>query len=531
MQLRDYQSLAVQSIYDYFAQGRGDAPLVVAPTGSGKSLLVAEFMRRAVADFPGTRILLATHQKELIQQDYQTLLRLWPQAPAGIYSAGLGQRKARAQLLFAGVQSIHRKAKEIGHVDLMLVDEAHLIPASGTGQYRNLIKALREINPQMKIVGFTATPYRLSTGRLDSGDDRIFDGICYDIPVAMLVTRGYLSPLISKRPNQVFDLSGLHKRMGDFIESEMADRFATDAVTRDAVKEIVAAGADRKAWIAFCISVDHATKVRDEIRSHGMTCEVVSGSTPSGERDRILRDYKAGRIKALTTVNVLTTGFDAPMTDLLAFLRPTASTGLYMQMAGRGMRICDGKVDCLVLDFAGNVARHGPVDGVMIPDDRVKGKGGDAPTKTCPECDEIVFAGVRECGCCGFLFPEPEIKHEATASTAAIMNMTAEDDWHAVQDFALAKHSKDGSAPSLRVEYLINGRVIKEWVCLEHIGFARQKAVQWWHHNAGTTPPATVDEALERFAEVRKPGEAVVRREGKYDRIVRVRAAMVGVAA
>lgn len=532
MQLRDYQADAVQSIYAYFASGKGDAPLVVAPTGSGKSLLVAAFMQRAVAEYPGTRILLATHQKELIQQDYQTLLRLWRDAPAGIYSAGLGQRRARSQLLFAGVQSVHRKAKEIGHVDLMLVDEAHTVPHSGEGQYRNLIEALRDINPAMKLVGFTATPYRLTSGCLHRGEGRLFDGIAYDIPVSMLVQRGYLAPLISKRPDQVFDLSGLHKRGGEFIESELAARFDADHVTRDAVAEIVAAGADRRSWLAFCISVDHAHHVRDAIRAHGVTCEAVTGSTPGPDRDRILRDYKAGRIRCLTNVNVLTTGFDAPQTDLLAFLRPTESTGLYMQMAGRGMRIADGKTNCMVLDFAGNVIRHGPVDAVTPPDDRKKGAGGgDAPSKVCPKCFEIVFAGCRECGECGFDFPEPEIKHDRSASTAAVMNMTAEDDWRPVADFALARHVKDGRA-SLRAEYLIDGRVIKEWVCLEHSGFARQKAVTWWQHNAGTVPPATVTEALERQAEVRVPGEAVVRREGKYDRIIRVRGLVArGVAA
>lgn len=525
MELRDYQTAAIQSIYDYFAEGRGSAPLVVAPTGAGKSVILAEFMRRAHADYPGTRILLATHRKELIQQDYQALLRLWPAAPAGIYSAGLGQRRHNAQMLFAGVQSIFRKTRTIGHVDLMIVDEAHLIGRGADTQYGKLIDGLRDINPAMKLVGLTATPYRLDSGRLDSGKGALFDGISYDIGIPMLVERGYLAPLVSKRPGTAFNAAGLHTRMGDFIEAEMAARFATEAITREAVAEIIAAGADRRSWLLFCISVDHAVMARDELRRQGIVAEVVTGATPHVERDRILRDFKAGRIRALTSVAVLTTGFDAPAIDLLAFLRPTQSLSLYMQMAGRGMRVKPQGGNCLVLDFAGNVARHGPVDAVQMPGEKKEGTGGgEAPTKTCPRCDSILLIAARDCPDCGHVFPEPEPKIEATATTEAIMNMTAEDNWHPVADFEMGRHVKNGTE-SLRVEYLIDGKVVKEWICLEHTGFPRRKAVQWWVHHAGTSVPDTVTEALARRAEIRVPGEAVILREGKYWRIARVRGA------
>lgn len=527
MQLRDYQSAAIESIYAYFGDEKGEAPLVVAPTGAGKSVILSEFMRRAHADYPGTRIMLATHQKELISQDYQALIRLWPDAPAGIYSAGLGQRRSRAQMLFAGVQSVHRRAAEIGHVDLLLIDEAHLIPRSSDTQYGRLISGLRDINPALKIIGLTATPFRLDSGRLDEGRGSIFDGIAYDIPFPMLVQRGYLSPLISKKPGMVFDVRGLKTRGGEWIEGEMNARFNTADVTRQAVAEVVTLGGDRKSWLLFCISVDHATAVRDELRRHGIVAEMVTGQTPGPERDRLLRDFKSGRIRALTNVNVLTTGFDAPGTDLLAFLRPTQSLGLYMQMAGRGMRIANGKSNCLVLDFAGNVSRHGPVDAVNAAtagskDKKAAGEVGEVPSKLCPACDSILFIAARQCPDCGHEFPPPEPKIEQTASTEAIMNMTAEDDWQPVQDFMVSRHVKDGTS-SLRVEYLIAGRVVKEWICLEHTGFPRRKAVQWWMQMAGTTAPDTVTDALERSSEIRVPAEAVIRREGQYDRVARVR--------
>lgn len=525
MQLRDYQEDAVEAPFRWFAAGRGN-PLIVAPTGSGKSVIWAEFCRRAIERYPSTRILLVTHVKELIAQDFQALIRLWPNAPAGIYSAGLGRRQSGRQIVVAGVQSIAKRTEELGYFDLVVVDEAHLIPRKADTLYGRLFDGLRAINPELKVIGLTATPYRLDSGRLDKGEGALFEGIAYDIPIAMLVERGYLSPLISKRPGTVFDLSGIRTRMGDWVESDLANKFNTDEVTRAAVTETVALGSDRKSWLVFCISVEHALAVRDELRRHGISAETVTGKTPHVERDRLLSDYKAGRIRALTSVAVLTTGFDAPQTDLIAFLRPTQSTGLYMQMCGRGMRIADDKDNCLVLDFAGNVARHGPVDGIMMPGEKQAGESaGEAPTKTCPNCESILWIAARECPDCGFEFPEPEPKIEETATTEAVMLMTAEDEWQIVSDVSWARHKKAGSPDSLRVEYLVGGKVVREWVCFEHSGYARQRAVQWWQRNVGPQAPVpdTITEALDMKPATSGDLESVIVRDGKYWRIKKLR--------
>ena len=238
---------------------------------------------------------------------------------------------------------------------------------------------------------------------------------------------------------------------------------------------------------------------------------------------------------------MLTTGFDAPATDLIAMLRPTASTGLYIQMAGRGMRIAPGKDDCLVLDFAGNVMRHGPVDAIALPEEK-KGKGdGEAaepPAKICPGCDAIVPIGTRECPDCGHVFPPPEPKIEATATTEAIMVLTARDEWQEVRDVDYRRHRKPGAPDSLRVDYLVGTKVVSEWVCVEHTGYAREKAVAWWHCAGMARRPTPWTRRCARDAalrptpstrrsrastELRRPAEAVLVREGKYHRIKRVR--------
>lgn len=529
LQLRDYQEASIQALYDYFTDRRGDAPLLVVPTGGGKSLINAAFMQRALTEFPGTRIMLVSHVKELISQDFQELMRVWPQAPAGIYSAGLGRRQARAQLLFAGVQSVYRKAREIGHVDIMVIDEAHLMGRNDQSQYGRLVAGLRDINPSMKIVGLTATPFRTQCGMLHRGDGAVFDGIAYTIDIAMLVQRGYLCPLISKRPDTVFNLTGLHHRMGDFVEKEMADRFAVDEVTDAAVTEIIALGEGRKAWLAFCINVAHALQVRDALRLRGINAETVTGETPAAERDRLLRDFKAGRIRCLTSVNVVATGFNAPHVDLIALMRPTESTGLYLQQVGRGLRTSPGKENCLVLDFAQVILRHGPVDAITLPGDKRKGEGdGAAPAKVCPQCDSIILISARECPDCGHLFPPPEPKIERTASVEAIMNLTAVEEWRPVLDVNYAIHRKPGSPESLRVEYLIGPQdrfvVVSEWVCFGHGGYARQKAVQWWAAWGDGAPPESTAEAMSRLDDIRRAAEAVVVRDGKYHRIKRLRA-------
>jgi DNA repair protein RadD len=196
------------------------------------------------------------------------------------------------------------------------------------------------------------------------------------------------------------------------------------------------------------------------------------------------------------------------------------------------MRTSDGKENCLVLDFAGNVARHGPIDGITVPEEKGGSGKGEAPTKVCPSCEELVAISARECTCCGHEFPPSEApKVERTASTEAIMNLTATEVWHPVTDVDYTRHRKPGSPDSLRVDYLIGGKVVSEWVCFGHAGYARQKAVSWWQQWAGTPPPNDVEDAQQRLAELRQPTEATLTRDGKYHRIGRLRRRLEEVVA
>ncbi len=522
--LRPYQRATIDALYGYFAEQTGN-PLVVLPTGTGKSLCIAGFIREAIEGYRDTRVLVLTHVRELIQQNFLALMRAWPEAPAGIYSAGLSRRDIRAQILFAGIQSIHRHASRVQRCDLVLIDEAHLLGRSDSGMYRSFLAQLNEINAGLlKVVGFTATPYRLDSGLLHEGKDRLFTDIAYDVPVLDMIQQGYLCPVIPKQTETQLDVGGVGTRGGEFIAKDLEAAVDRDEVTRAAVEEIVRHGEGRGSWLVFCSGVAHARHVGDAIREHGVSCETVTGDTPGPERDRILAAFKAGRLRCVTNANVLTTGFDAPGVDLIALLRPTKSVGLYVQMVGRGTRLAEGKEDCLVLDFAGNTARHGPIDTV---DGRKKEKSeeaGEAPIKVCPECQAINHASIRLCTACGFEFPPPVVKVAARAASDALLSTQQKAEWSEVTGVSYARHEKPGKPASLRVTYSCGLSQHSEWVCFEHTGYPREKACAWWQHRAVDRPvPRNVAEALEVAQALPAPSAIRVRPVGQYTEIVGVR--------
>lgn len=511
--LRPYQQAAITAIYGYFQTHTGN-PLVVIPTAGGKSLVMASFIEGVLKAWPDQRILIVTHVRELIAQNHAEMIGLWPHAPAGIYSAGLGKREAQARILFAGIQSIHRRATEIGHTDLVLIDEAHLIPGKSSTMYRRFLDALKAINPALKVIGLTATPFRLDCGMLHEGQNALFTDIAYEAPVRELIDAGYLSPLVSKQPATRLDVSKVGTRAGDFIARDLAAAVDQDAITRAAVTEIIAHGRDRKSWLAFCSGVEHARHVAEEFGRQGISCRTIFGDTPKDERDAILAAFKRGEIRALASMGVLTTGFNAPGVDLIALLRPTQSAGLYVQMVGRGTRLAPGKENCLVLDFAGNVRRHGPID-LVRPKRPGDGDGGEAPTKVCPDCDSIIALSAMECPDCGYVFSAREVKIAPTAATLPVLSPKQQ--WLKVTGVSYSRHDKAGGRPSLKVTYSCGLATYSEWVCLEHQGYARQKAAEWWRKRAPGSPvPLSVAEALAQTSRLVRPSDISVRPSGRY---------------
>jgi DNA repair protein RadD len=498
IQPRSYQLEAEQSIWNYFGEKQGN-PLVAMPTGTGKSVVIAMFLQRIFYSYPNQKVLMITHVQELIEQNAKKLLQLWPTAPLGIYSAGLRQRDTNSQILFCGIASVAKRPSEFGHVDLVLIDEAHLVSPNQETMYQKFLEALREINPQLKVIGLTATPWRLGQGHLI--EDGIFTDVCFDItslePFNRLIAEGYLCPLITKNTKFQVDRDSLHVRGGEFIPAEMQAAFDKEEITRMALNEIVHYGRDRKHWLIFCSGVEHAQNVCQALNEIGIPTTCVYSGMSTEDRKEAIDGWKSGKYRCITNNNILTTGIDFPEIDLIAVLRSTCSTVLLVQMVGRGTRIAEGKANCLVLDFGGNISSLGPINDPVLP--RKKGdKEGMAPVKLCEQCETWNHISVRECEVCGSKFHFKTRLQITADSKDVIKGSLPKTGIFKVDHVVYDKHVKQSTGNiSMKVSYYCGVRKFNEYVCVEYTGGARAKAVRWWRDRmSGADLPSTVSNAL-----------------------------------
>jgi len=500
MELRPYQQAAVDAVYEHLRH-HDDSPCVVIPTAGGKTPVMATICRDAVTRWNG-RVLVLAHVKELLEQAADKLRVICPGVEFGVYSAGLKRRDTEHAVIIAGIQSVYRRACDLDAFDLVVIDESHMIPQEGDGMYRQFLADARTINPHLRIIGFTATPFRMKTGSICTPDG-FLNSICYEVGVRELIRDGYLCPLVTKAGRAKVDTAGLHVRGGEFIPGEVEDLMDQDNLVTAACAEIVALAHNRRSVLIFASGVKHGQHIARVLGDmSGQECGFVCGETPTAERDELLGRFRKGALRYLCNVNVLTTGFDAPNIDCVVLLRPTLSPGLYYQCVGRGFRLFPTKRDCLVLDFGGNVLRHGPVDEIKVREPNSTGNG-QAPAKECPQCQAVIAAGYAHCPHCGYEFPPPERqKHDAKPSEAGILSGQVTTAVYQVQDVFYSVHTKrgaDDSAPkTLRVDYKVGWQRYKsEWICIEHEGFARQKAVAWWRRRSPDPVPDTAERAVD----------------------------------
>jgi len=534
--LRPYQQAAVEAVYEHL-RTRDDNPAVVLPTAAGKSWVIAQLVKDAVLRWNG-RVLVLAHVKELLEQNADKIRRLCPEVPIGIYSAGLNRRETDKPVIVAGIQSVYKRACELDAFDLVIVDEAHLIPPDGDGMYRTFLADAKVVNPHVRVIGLTATPFRLSSGPICTPEG-VLNHICYEVGVRELIRDGYLCPLVTKAGVKKADFDRLHIRGGEFVADEVENLMDDDRLVEAACEEIITYTADRHTVLLFASGVRHAEHIQRVLQDRfGVECGLVTGETPAAERAALIARFRgeteAGLLprpplKYLVNVNVLTTGFDAPNIDCVAILRPTMSPGLWYQMVGRGFRFHPGTQNCLVLDFGGNALRHGPVDQLRMPDAPGRGSG-EAPAKECPECHTIIAAGYTRCPECGYEFPPPERRrHDAQAAADGVLSGQVVDNEYTVWDIRYSVHTKKDAPPeapkTMRVDYYIGQfTYVSEWICFEHDGFPRWKAEQWWKRRS----PDPIPDTAERAVEIAEAGglawteKIVVRSTAgeKYDRIV-----------
>ena len=475
MKPRDYQQRAIDQLYRYMEKNKGKNPCLEMPTGSGKSHIVAMLCRDALQNWPETKVLMLTHVKELIEQNAEKMLQYWPNAPLGIYSAGVGKKQLGEPITFAGIQSLRGKAQDVGHIDLIVIDECHLVSHKDEGTYRKLIEELKAINPYLIVIGLTATPYRLGFGKI-TGEGAIFDDIINPVSVEQLVSNGYLASLRSKKTKMRISTQGVHKRGGEFIENELQAAVNTEENNIKILEETTKRADHCEHWLFFCTGVAHAKEMARLLNEvYGIKTACLTGQNTKREREDIIEAYKAGEYRALTNANVLTTGFDYPDIDLIVLARPTMSPGLYVQMVGRGMRLKSHTKECLVFDFAGNIDKHGPITNIREPQGK-KGDDQDIPNKTCPECHEILHLSVMTCTCCGYEFPKTEKIIEM--SDSCIMGFEL-DEMKVDRWFWNVHTSRNSGKEMIKIRYYgsLTDPVVTEYLCITHEGYAGAKAM------------------------------------------------------
>ncbi|ERM61143.1 DEAD/DEAH box helicase [Vibrio cyclitrophicus] len=383
--LRPYQADSVKSVIHYFRKHQTPAVLVL-PTGAGKSLVIAELARLAKG-----RVLVLAHVKELVEQNHEKYEGYG--LKGSIFSAGLGRKETDQQVVFASVQSVVRNLDSFSNqFSLLVIDECHRVPDEKTSSYQKVITHLRENNPGIKVLGLTATPYRLgmgwlyqyhTRGQVRSEEPRFFRDCIFELPIRYLLDEGFLTPArMIDAPVLSYDFSQLKPAsIGRYKEAEL-DMVIEQSkrATPQIVDQIIELAKDKLGIMVFAATVRHAQEILSLLPEGESS--IVIGDTPTLERDQIINDFKERKIKFLVNVSVLTTGFDAPHVDLIAILRPTESISLYQQIVGRGLRLSPGKKECLVLDYAGNsYDLYQPEVGDPKPD-----SDSEIITIPCPAC-------------------------------------------------------------------------------------------------------------------------------------------------
>ncbi|MDX1818967.1 MAG: DEAD/DEAH box helicase [Marinobacter sp.] len=372
--LRPYQQEAVDATLNHFRKS-DESAVIVLPTGAGKSLVIAELARLA-----RRRILVLTHVKELVEQNHAKYESYGLEG--GIFSAGLKRKENRHQVTFASVQSVAANLDQFrDEYSLVIIDECHRVSGEETSQYQRIIELLRQQNESLKVLGLTATPYRLAMGWIyryhyrgfvrggDEQQDKPFQHCIYELPLSYMINRGYLTkPELVNAAVAQYDFSALPRdRFGEHAERDVNELLGKHKrVTRAIIEQVMELAAERQGVMIFAATVDHAREITGYLPQHETA--LVTGGTDLKERASLIQRFKQRQLKYLVNVSVLTTGFDAPHVDFIAILRPTQSVSLYQQIVGRGLRLDEGKQDCLVIDYAGNhVNLHHPEVGEPKP--------------------------------------------------------------------------------------------------------------------------------------------------------------------
>jgi DNA repair protein RadD len=407
-ELRPYQSDSVDAVINHIKK-RLSPCLIELCTGAGKSLIVSAIAKYLKSVAPEKRVLCIAPSRELILQNHSKYVT-WYKEPASIYCSSAGSKELRHQVIFASPLTAMKNIRIIAHLGVsgIIIDEAHGV----TPTMLELIKQVQEYevngtkpNENVRVIGMTATPYRTGTGYIYAKDctgeneilhddskarDPYYSRLLYRVSAGELVEQGYLTKPIIGETDEHYDTSKLETdRNGSFTSASVAKAFNGNTKTERIVNKVMSFAENRKGVMFFAATISHAEEIASYLPSHDV--RVITGKLKKSEREKFINDFKARRVKYLVNVDVLTTGFDAPHVDLIAILRATESPGLLQQIIGRSLRLCEGKEDALVLDYAENIERHGLESDIFTPEIKTNRKPGEGIEiqVECPACHAI----------------------------------------------------------------------------------------------------------------------------------------------
>lgn len=510
--LRPYQMDGLNAIWQYFAAGHTGNPLLAWPTGVGKSVVPAEFIKETMKVWPNQRFLMITHVKELIQQNAEVMRYVWPEAPLGIYSAGLGHKQSAFPIVFGGIQSMIKHPSMFGYRDMIFIDEAHLVSQDDSSQYLSFIATMRLINPNLKVVGMTATPFRMGQGLIT--DEGLFTDIVHDLTSCeafnQMIADGWLCPLVPRRTRTELDVSNVSINKGDFIGSQLQHAVDKNEVTFAGLRELTEYAKDRRSWLIFASGIEHSEHIAEMLQSFGVECAPIHSKRTKDYNDAAIRAFKNYELRSIVCFSKLTTGFNHEGIDAIADFRPTMSIPLHVQKLGRGTRPLKGKSNCLVLDYARNVPRLGPVNDPIIP--KKKGsKEGDIPVKLCEACGTYNHLKVRFCTNCGHEF-QFQVKivpksgnDEILRSDQPIIEM------YQVHKAIYQKKQKESRPPYIKITYFCGMMAFNEFIFPEATKpFMKHLYHKWWMQRHASPPPVTTDDALRYHSELKTPKRITV---------------------
>lgn len=406
-QLRDYQKEAVDQTAKILVAHK--RVLIVAATGSGKALMLSSITNRFLSKYPNKRMLILAHQSTLIKQNAEKIHSFCPENTIGIYCAELGLKETSQQIILASRDSLARNPDICGKFDACCLDECHLASAEldkPNSQYGKIFCA--QDLETLLVVGLTATPWRLKGGNI-WGENKFFKKVAYNIGTDYLISKGYLSPYIYPCAPKIINTDGIKKLAGDFNITELET--CSIKVVESCLTEWHKYAAERKLTLFFCVGKAHAKLVAEKLEAYLDKSEILYIDGDTENKPEVIAAIQANAIiKAVVSIAVLTTGTDIPRIDCICMLRATQSVILYVQCVGRGLRLFEGKANCLILDFAGNTDRFKSIDKPFIKTSALQTAPSEsqdtvlAPIKSCPECLGECAANKRVCEFCNHIF-------------------------------------------------------------------------------------------------------------------------------